>query len=286
MKNINFKGLQVTLLIAILLINFGPGNAQVVYAAAPSNDDWGPTTAYSITEADVPFSQTVIIDEATIQVGEPTVNQACDGKLLALGNNSIWYKYSSGTTDYISLDTVGSTIGTSEQQDLDTYIAVWTGNAIDNLTLVGCDDDNDVGYTSQFSFTAQAGTTYYIQVAKFKCLQTSCVPEPACVVGNNCSVNFNVKFQTFVDVPPTYWSFDFIERLYNAGITSGCSTTPLMYCPTATVTRDQMAIFLLRGKHDASYTPPTATGVFQDVPVNYWAADWIEQLAAEGITSG
>ena len=47
-----------------------------------------------------------------------------------------------------------------------------------------------------------------------------------------------------------------------------------------------MAIFLLRAKHGSGYVPPTATGVFQDVPVNYWAADWIEQLAAEGITSG
>ena len=95
-----------------------------------------------------------------------------------------------------------------------------------------------------------------------------------------------VKTPTFGDVPDTYWAWGFIERLYNAGITSGCSVNPKQYCPTATVTRDQMAIFLLRGEHTSSYTPPTATGVFQDVPVDYWAADWIEQLAVEGITSG
>ena len=34
------------------------------------------------------------------------------------------------------------------------------------------------------------------------------------------------------------------------------------------------------------YSPPAATGVFGDVPVGYWAAGWIEQLAAEGITAG
>jgi hypothetical protein len=83
-----------------------------------------------------------------------------------------------------------------------------------------------------------------------------------------------------------YWSWSFIERLYTAGVTSGCSTNPLMYCPTTTVTRDQMAVFLLRGKHGSGYTPPAATGVFQDVPVGYWSAAWIEQLAEEGITSG
>jgi hypothetical protein len=91
---------------------------------------------------------------------------------------------------------------------------------------------------------------------------------------------------TFIDVPSSHWAWSYIERLYTAGITSGCSTSPMLYCPTATVTRDQMAIFLLRGKHTSSYTPPKATGVFSDVPTDFWAADWIEQLALEGITSG
>jgi hypothetical protein len=47
-----------------------------------------------------------------------------------------------------------------------------------------------------------------------------------------------------------------------------------------------MAIFLLRARHGSDYVPPEATGVFQDVPTNYWAAAWIEQLAEEGITAG
>jgi hypothetical protein len=90
----------------------------------------------------------------------------------------------------------------------------------------------------------------------------------------------------FQDVPINYWAADWIEQLEKEGITSGCNLSPKQYCPTTPVTRDQMAIFLLRAKHGSSYVPPPATGVFQDVPVDYWAADWIEQLAAEGITSG
>ena len=61
-----------------------------------------------------------------------------------------------------------------------------------------------------------------------------------------------------------------------------------MYCPEATVTRAQMAVFLERGIHGSSYTPPavgSSTG-FGDVPLDYWAAAWIKQLAADGITSG
>jgi hypothetical protein len=90
----------------------------------------------------------------------------------------------------------------------------------------------------------------------------------------------------FSDVPSGYWSWSFIEQLFAAGITSGCGIDPLFYCPATVVTRDQMAVFLLRGKHGSGYAPPAATGIFQDVAPDYWAADWIEQLAVEGITAG
>jgi hypothetical protein len=93
---------------------------------------------------------------------------------------------------------------------------------------------------------------------------------------------------TFDDVPLTYWAYSFIERLYNAGITTGCGTNPLIYCPNNIVTRAHMAIFLLRSMHGSGYTPPlvgTSTG-FTDVPTTYWAAAWIKELALEGITSG
>jgi hypothetical protein len=91
----------------------------------------------------------------------------------------------------------------------------------------------------------------------------------------------------FADVPLGYWANIYIERLYRAGITSGCAAVPFNYCPTTPVTRAQMAIFLLRGMHGKSYTPPPATGTkFNDVPLGTFGAAWIEQLAAEGITSG
>lgn len=90
----------------------------------------------------------------------------------------------------------------------------------------------------------------------------------------------------FADVPVSHWAAAWVERLRALGITSGCATNPLQYCPGSAVTRDQMAVFLLRAKHGANYQPPAATGVFADVPTSYWAAPWIEQLAQEGISSG
>lgn len=92
---------------------------------------------------------------------------------------------------------------------------------------------------------------------------------------------------TFVDVPITNFAWNFVERLYTSGITGGCGISPLAYCPENTVTRAQMAIFLLRGMHGSSYMPPAAAGnIFGDVPATHWAANWIEQLYAESITGG
>ncbi|MBI5965581.1 MAG: S-layer homology domain-containing protein [Chloroflexi bacterium] len=91
----------------------------------------------------------------------------------------------------------------------------------------------------------------------------------------------------FSDVSTSYWASSYIVRLYNAGVTGGCSSSPLNYCPEAAVARAQMAIFILRGIHGSSYTPPAASGsMFGDVSASTWAAGWIEQLATEGITSG
>jgi hypothetical protein len=93
---------------------------------------------------------------------------------------------------------------------------------------------------------------------------------------------------TFSDVPFDFWSWRWIESIYAAGLTAGCATTPFpAYCPQDVVNRAMMAVFLLRGKHGASYLPPPATGtVFTDVGAQDWAAAWIEELAAEGITAG
>ena len=50
----------------------------------------------------------------------------------------------------------------------------------------------------------------------------------------------------FTDVPPDTPHAAEIEAIHTAGITQGCSTNPLKYCPNDPVPRDQMATFLAR----------------------------------------
>lgn len=90
----------------------------------------------------------------------------------------------------------------------------------------------------------------------------------------------------FTDVPTNYWAAAYIEQLYHDGITLGCATNPQRYCPSGLVTRAEMAAFLVRVKHGASFTPPPATGEFSDVPASYWAAAHIEQVFEDGVTAG
>jgi hypothetical protein len=91
----------------------------------------------------------------------------------------------------------------------------------------------------------------------------------------------------FADVPVTHWAAGYIEQLYRFGVTAGCATAPLRFCPDATLSRAEIATFLLRANHGGSYTPPPATGtLFADVSSTYWAASWIEQLFRQGLTTG
>jgi glucose/arabinose dehydrogenase len=97
------------------------------------------------------------------------------------------------------------------------------------------------------------------------------------------TVNINV---TFLDVPTDYFAYQYIQAVYNAGVTAGCGAR--MYCPDATATRAQMAVFLLKASQGSSYAPPPCSGtVFTDVPCAGGAFDpWIEDLAGRGITGG
>ena len=89
----------------------------------------------------------------------------------------------------------------------------------------------------------------------------------------------------FTDVPQAFLYHNAIEKIFRAGITSGCGVG--IYCPGDAITRDAMAVFILRGKHGASFNPPAATGtVFGDVTTGTFLAKWIEEFGNEGFTTG
>ena len=85
----------------------------------------------------------------------------------------------------------------------------------------------------------------------------------------------------FGDVDSSEWWSPHTEELANRGITAGCATVPLLYCPNQSVTRAQMATFLVRAFNvDAA---PSAG--FTDIGGNTHQTN-IGALAAAGITAG
>jgi hypothetical protein len=90
----------------------------------------------------------------------------------------------------------------------------------------------------------------------------------------------------FPDVPCPGQFTDWIEQLFAEGITGGCAGGN--YCPNDAVTRQQMAVFLLKAHDGSTYDPPDCVGIFDDVPCTPGTgfSDWIEELSNRNITGG
>jgi len=89
----------------------------------------------------------------------------------------------------------------------------------------------------------------------------------------------------FSDVPAGHLFQNRILAIYNAGVTAGCGGGN--YCPDASSTRGQMAVFVLKSIEGPDYRPPECiTPTFGDVPCSHLFADWIEEFSLRGITAG
>ena len=89
----------------------------------------------------------------------------------------------------------------------------------------------------------------------------------------------------FGDVPAASPFCRWIEELARRGVTGGCGGGN--YCPGDPVTREQMAVFVLRTL-DPALNPPACAppNTFADVPETSGFCRWIEELAQRGVVSG
>jgi hypothetical protein len=89
--------------------------------------------------------------------------------------------------------------------------------------------------------------------------------------------------QRFSDVPPTNPFYNFIDRMAALNITLGCGGGN--YCPSSTVTREQMSAFIIRALGE--FNPPTPPSQrFLDVPPTNPFYNFIDRMAALNITLG
>jgi hypothetical protein len=110
-------------------------------AAAPSND--GPGKARTATG--IGYSDSVNVSQATSGRGEPST---CSN------NASVWYKFTSSSTETINVNTSGS--------NYDTVIGVYTGRP-GSFTQVKCRNRGETRQAA-LDLEVQAGRTYYFMV--------------------------------------------------------------------------------------------------------------------------
>jgi hypothetical protein len=89
----------------------------------------------------------------------------------------------------------------------------------------------------------------------------------------------------FSDVAPGSPFCRWIEELARRGVVAGCG--PGIYCPAAAVSREQMAVFVLRtldpSANPAQCAPPN---LFADVPETSPFCRWVEDLANRAVVTG
>jgi hypothetical protein len=161
---------------------------------------------------------------------------------------------------------------TSNRQFMDVPLTYWAAGWIERLYDAGITR----GCTAEPPFFCPEDTTTRAQMA---------VLLGRAIYGENF-IPPAVDDPVFDDVPGSHWAAPWIEQLYQDGLTRGCDQEPLRYCPEKNISRDEMAVFLVRVMYGFDYNPPAPTGVFADVPETHWAAPWIEQLYQDGITTG
>ncbi|HEX2223115.1 MAG TPA: S-layer homology domain-containing protein [Thermoanaerobaculia bacterium] len=89
----------------------------------------------------------------------------------------------------------------------------------------------------------------------------------------------------FADVPCSSPFAPWINELSARGVVAGCGGGN--YCPKNPVTREQMAVFLVKTKEGPAFTAPACTSpTFSDVPCSSPFAPWVEELVDRGITAG
>jgi hypothetical protein len=89
----------------------------------------------------------------------------------------------------------------------------------------------------------------------------------------------------FTDAPAGSFGFEYIQKLWELGVTSGCGTN--LFCPNDDVTREQMAVFVIRARYGANtvFDYPLAP-YFTDVPMGAFAFNYIQRMKEDNITSG
>jgi hypothetical protein len=110
----------------------------------------------------LPFNGRQSTTGFTTELGEPLTVAPAPNCIPTPPNviaATAWYRFTPTSSGTVNISTSAS--------DYDTVLAVYTGSALNALTMVACDDDTANSFTSLVSFPVASGVTYYVQSGGF-----------------------------------------------------------------------------------------------------------------------
>ena len=288
-------------------------NSPLVTVTPASGTGSSPVTvSLGSNTSGAPLNATVVLAGATVQVNQQggctlavapavlgaDVNGGVQTLTVTGSASCTWSAYSN-----VPWATVSPLSGTGPATVSVTFAPNTTGaDLTGTVAIAGQTVALDQGFTIQ-AFSDVPPTSYYFDAVNIMAAEgvtTGCAPglfcpgatltraQMAVFIVRGLIGNDNFSYSTipyFADVPAGSFGFQWIQKLFELGITTGCGNGD--FCPTMVVTRDQMAVFLVRGRLGAStvFTYPGAP-YFTDVPSSYWAFSWIQRFAQDHITTG
>ncbi len=293
--------------------------SMVGYTFNPSSIDVPAVTA-NVTGQDFTATANDYTISGNVGIGEATINYT-DGSTTAdtSGDYSFGATYGwAGTitpskTGYhftpTSLDVPAVSANVTDQDftaALNTYTVTVTMVGTGNVTVtsnpagISCTSgicSANFTHGTPVTLTATPATSYF----RLKNWSDDCTGNGTCslTVTSAKTVNANIETSTFADVAfdysetiglVSYNFYPYIEALYDGGFTSGCSTSPLRYCPANNLTRAEAAVFMLRAVEGIGFSPtvPQNPHFTADdyTGAGSWAQAWVEAMYSEGLSAG
>ncbi|HEY7565626.1 MAG TPA: S-layer homology domain-containing protein [Acidimicrobiia bacterium] len=158
------------------------------------------------------------------------------------------------------------------------------GGGDDNYSGQFRDDDNS-GYEDAIEAIYNAGITLGCNASGDRFCPYSVVTraEMAVFLVRALGENPDSAGSPFADVPSNAWFAGYTTQLYGMNLVTGCTASPLNYCPTRGLQRGEMAALLIRALGEE---PAGGSSPFADVPTSMWFVGHVKRLYELGITTG
>lgn len=156
------------------------------------------------------------------------------------------------------------------------------GSSFSFATCIG-GADNDLGQNMAVTPT---GMVYISGATASSNLPTTPGALQPALAGSYDALVARVDNEPFTDVAPSNPFFNFINVMYEKGITGGCASNPPQYCPNSNTTRGEMAVFIVTAIEGGSNFTYTMTPYFTDVPPSDPFFKFIQKLKDLNITGG